>query len=502
MHHAPKPIRTTGGLVQGARYGELSVYKGIPFASPPIGPLRWREPQLPAPWTGVLLADKFAPAAMQSGVSMPGETPPVTSEDCLYLNIWTRASRDTKALPVMVWIYGGGFTSGSASMPLYWGDRLSRKGVIVVTFGYRVGPFGFLAHPELTLESPHRSSGNYGLMDQIAALKWVKRNIGFFGGDANRVTIAGQSAGGASVNMLMSSPLAKGLFHQAIIQSGGMYEPVQLAPRVLLSSGEREGEAYAKSLGVNSIADLRALPASELLKGSADQVSHPVLDPYVLPDSPYNTFMAGKETDVPVLVGSNADEARALITDLDAVKASTFSEDIAKSWGALPPALLAAYPFVTDEEARKARLAFERDLRFGWDAWACARLVSSRRSCDVYYYHFTHRPPFPADSVRANWGPSHYAELWYMFDHLNQETWAWSPKDRKLADTMSSYWTNFIKSGNPNGRGLPLWPKFTPNKEQVQYLDDMIETKGVANLKSLRAVDAVYSQVRGAPLGH
>jgi para-nitrobenzyl esterase len=212
--------------------------------------------------------------------------------------------------------------------------------------------------------------------------------------------------------------------------------------------------------------------------------------------------MAGKETDVPVLVGSNADEARALITDLDAVKASTFSEDIAKSWGALPPALLAAYPFVTDEEARKARLAFERDLRFGWDAWACARLVSSRRSCDVYYYHFTHRPPFPADSVRANWGPSHYAELWYMFDHLNQETWAWSPKDRKLADTMSSYWTNFIKSGNPNGRGLPLWPKFTPNKEQVQYLDDMIETKGVANLKSLRAVDAVYSQVRGAPLGH
>jgi para-nitrobenzyl esterase len=208
--------QTDRGRVEGAASNGVTVYKGVPFAAPPIGALRWRPPQPAAAWRGMRKAEAFAPACMQTGVSMPGETPPVISEDCLYLNIWKPAGAGRQKLAVLVKIYGGGFSSGSASMPLYWGDKLAAKGVIVVTFGYRVGPFGFLAHPELTGESPSHSSGNYGLLDQIAALQWVKRNIGSFGGDAARVTIVGQSAGANAVSMLMASPLAKGLFQRAI----------------------------------------------------------------------------------------------------------------------------------------------------------------------------------------------------------------------------------------------------------------------------------------------
>jgi len=495
------PVKIDSGLVQGIQVGGLSVYKGIPFAAPPIGLLRWREPQPVKPWSGILAADKFAPACMQTGVSMPGETPPRVSEDCLYLNLWTPAKHASEHLPVMVWIYGGGFTTGSAAMPLYWGDRLATKGVIVVNFGYRVGPFGFLVHPELTAESPHHSSGNYGFMDQIAALRWVQRNISAFGGDPGRVTVAGQSAGATSVSVLMTSPLGKGLFHQAIEQSGGLFEPVQLAPRVLLANAEHEGESYVKSLGAHSIAELRAMPARSLLRGEWQDVSHVVIEPYLMPDSPYNIFVSGRQNRVPVLIGSNADEFRAMIADPNVIKASTFTVDITNSWGPLPPKLLSAYPFNTDVEARGARLALERDLRFGWDMWALARLASSVGHNDVYYYHFTHKPPFPAGTVRSGWGASHYAEMWYMFDHLHQETWKWTAADKRLADQMSSYWVNFIKSGDPNGRGLTEWPKYTPDDRRALYLDDVVRADLVADLNTLSVVDDVYSQVRGSAFG-
>ncbi len=252
-------VRTRSGLVEGKLSGDLVVYKGIPFAAPPVGALRWRPPQPPVAWRDVRKADTFAPACMQTGVSMPGEAPPRTSEDCLYLNVWAPAHGTSHA--VMVWIYGGGFSNGSAAMPLYWGDELARKGIVVVTFGYRLGPFGFLASPELTKESPFHSSGNYGLMDQIAALEWVRDNIAAFGGDPARVTIAGQSAGAASVSILLASPLANGLFRGAIAESGGMFEPMQLAPGYLLANAEHDGEAFAKELGATSLARLRALPA-------------------------------------------------------------------------------------------------------------------------------------------------------------------------------------------------------------------------------------------------
>ena len=468
------------------------VYEGVPFAAPPVGDLRWREPRPPKPWRGVRKANTFAPACMQTGVSIPGETPPKTSEDCLYLNIWTPAR--ARNLPVIVWIYGGGYSNGSASMPLYWGDRLARRGAVVVTIAYRLGPFGFLAHPELTAESSHHSSGNYGLLDQIAALKWVQDNIAAFGGDPSRVTVAGQSAGAMSVSILMASPLAKGLFQRAIAESGGLFEPIQLAPGYQLANAEHDGEAYARSLGATSLADLRALPAATLLKGNAGTITHPVVEPYVMPRSPYDAFVAGAENDVPILIGSNADEARSLVDDLASVKAETFDAGIAKTWGPLPPQLMAAYPHATDAEAVQGRLAFERDLRFGWDMWAWARLEASHKS--VYYYHFTHSPPFPKDSVRAGWGPSHFAELWYSFDHLGQEPWAWTRADRRLSEHMARYWTNFARNGDPNGAGLPAWPQFTASAPRVLYLDEPIHAGPVADLASLGVFDAVYGSVR------
>ncbi|MGH7023140.1 MAG: carboxylesterase/lipase family protein [Caulobacteraceae bacterium] len=492
--------RTEAGLVQGVRADGLTVYKGVPFAAPPVGALRWREPSPVAPWRGVRKADAFAPACMQTGVSMPGETPPKVSEDCLYLNIWTPARGAHEHLPVLMWIYGGGFANGSASMPLYWGDRLARRGLVVVTVAYRVGPFGYLALPELTAESPHRSSGNYGLEDQIAALAWVRRNISAFGGDPHRVTVAGQSAGAASVSLVMASPLAKGLFQRAIAESGGLFEPIKLAPGYLLPNAEKDGQAWAASLGAKSLDQLRALPAAALLKANADAITHPVIEPYALPASPYEVFAAGRQNDAPILVGTNADEARSLVTDLDKVRAATFAADIARRWGPLPPRLLAPYPHATDAQAVTARLDFERDLRFGWDVWTWARLEAATGRSSVYYYHFTHAPPFPAGSVYAGWGPSHFAELWYAFDHLGQESWRWTPADRRLARTMSGYWANFARSGDPNGPGLPHWPRFNTKDARVIYLDEPVTIGGVANLDTLSAFDAVYSQVRGAPL--
>src|SRR5271156_1452699 len=363
---------TESGPISGVHEGGLSVYKGVPFAAPPLADLRWRAPTPVTSWTHTRKADAFAPACMQTGVSMPGETPPAVSEDCLYLNIWTPAKSAQEHLPVIVWIYGGGYINGSASMPPYWGDRLAHKGAIVVTISYRLGPLGFLAHPELTRESPHHSSGNYGLMDQIAALEWIQRNIAAFGGDPKNVTIAGQSSGSISVSILMASPLAKGLFQRAIGESGGLFEPVQLAPKFLLANAERDGEKYAVSLGATSLKQLRRLPA-KLLTGNGGGIVHAVIEPYVLPVSPYEAFTSGQQNDVPLLIGSNADEARSL-TDVSQVKAATFASDLEHSFGALPPQLVSAYPYTTDQEAKQARLNLERDLRFGWDMWAWARL--------------------------------------------------------------------------------------------------------------------------------
>lgn len=497
---AAAAVQTEAGSVDGVRQGDVRAYLGIPYAAPPTGNLRWRAPQPAMPWRGVRPADHFAPACMQKGVSMPGEKPPVTSEDCLYLNIWAPAKAGGGKLPVMVWIHGGGYTNGSAAMALYWGDNLARRGAIVVTFGYRLGPFGFLAHPELTKESANHTSGNYGLLDQIAALAWVKRNIAAFGGDPDCVTIFGQSAGGDAVSMLMASPRAKGLFQRAIGQSGGLFEPLQLAPNYLLANAERDGSDYAASLGAKDLAGLRALSAEALFKGKAAAVTHPVIDGFVLPQSPYDAFIRGQQNDVPLLVGSNAEEARSLVSDLDAVSAATYDSEMVRHWGPIPPVLYDAYPHTTDAEARQARLDFERDLRFGWDMWAWARLQAKTGSKPVFYYHFARKPPFPKDTPYEGWGASHFAEMWYMFDHLDQQKWAWTAADRTLAARMADYWVNFARTGNPNAAGLPPWPDFR-SSGQAQYLDETVHAGPAANLTSLERFDTVYDSVRGKRFG-
>ena len=494
---AAHAAETESGRVEGLREQGITVYKAIPFAAPPTGDLRWKPPQPVHPWTGTRPAKTFGPACMQTGVSMPGETPPQTSEDCLTLNIWTPAEAPSRA-PVLVWIYGGGFANGSASMPLYWGDRLAKRGIVVVTVAYRVGALGFLAHPELTRESPNHSSGNYGLMDQIAALEWVKRNIASFGGDPNRVTIAGQSAGAMSVSILMASPRAKGLFHRAIGQSGGFFEPVQLAPSYLLANAERDGEAFAKSLGAPSLAALRKLPAAHILKGDLPSGAHPVIEPNILPATPFDAFAKGVQSDVPILIGVNAQEARSL-TDVRDVTAANFATGIEKRWGKLPSPLIAAYPFKSDDEAKQARIDFETDLRFGWDMWAWARLQTATGKAPVFAYRFDRSPPFPPNGPHAGWGAGHFAELWYMFNHQTQERWPWTKDDHELADAMAAYWTNFVKTGDPNTSALPAWPRFTADDGPLLILKAPIAPGQVARLPNLRVFDDVYAQIRGTP---
>lgn len=485
-------MRTAAGAVRGVSADGINVYRGLPYARPPVGDLRFRDPQPVAAWSGVREATAFAPACLQTGVSMPGEQWSPSSEDCLYLNVWTPEGARPAALPVIVWIPGGGYANGSTSIPLYDGGRLASRGAVVVTVAYRLGALGFLAHPELTAEGG--GSGNYGLMDQIAALEWVRDNIAAFGGDPQRVTLAGQSAGATSVSILMASPRARGLFHRAIGQSGGLFEPVALAPQYLLANAEKDGAAYAASLGAPSVAELRALPAAQFLGGAAGRVVHPVIEPRLLPRPPWDVFSAGEQNDVALLVGFNADEARSL-TDLSSVTANNFKEMLTAHWGQLPPALLAPYPFTTDEEARTARADFERDLRFGWDIRAWARLQAARGREPVHAYYFSRRPPYAEGSVQQYWRAGHFVELWYMFDHLDQQPWAWSARDRATADAMADYWVAFACNGNPNGEGRPEWPVFTATDEQVLDIGDVIGAGRLPNA-ALDVFDAVYSSLR------
>lgn len=490
---ASPSVHVDGGAIAGTSRDGLAVYLGVPYAAPPVGDLRWRPPRPVPAWAGVRNADHFAPACLQTGVSMPGEPPPATSEDCLYLNVWAPPHADK--LPVLVWIHGGGYSNGATSLPLYAGDALAAHGVVVVTIAYRLGAFGFLAHPALTRESAAHGSGNYGLMDQLAALAWVQRNIAAFGGDPAQVTIAGQSAGAMAVSLLIASPRSTGLFARAIAQSGGVFEPVQIAPRYLLANAETDGDAFVRGLGAATIADARELPAAKILAANADLITHPVVEPDVLPETPFDAYTSGHAHRVPVLLGSNADEGRALV-DLSKVTAANFTAELTRAWGELPPPLVAAYPFHTDDEARTARAALERDLRFAWDMWAWARLAAKAHG-PVWSYQFALAPPFPADSVRAHWGASHFAELWYMFGHLDQETWAWRPADRALSTAMVDYWINFVRTGDPNGDGLPRWPGFADG-DQVLVLSDPIHPGAVPNLDRLQVFDALYTAVRGS----
>lgn len=491
-------VTTASGRLQGVREAGLAVFRGVPFAAPPTGERRWRAPQPPEAWTGVRPANRFEGRPLQIGDSLPGAPAEPMSEDCLYLNIWTPAASPGDRLPVMVWFYGGGFANGSASIPAYWGDALARKGVVVVTAAYRVGAFGYFAHPELTQEAQPGEAANFGLLDQIAALEWVKENISGFGGDPGRVTIWGQSAGSMAVCLLMASPRAHGLFHRGIGQSGGVFFPFSAAPPALrdawsLPGAERRGAELAGQLGASSLATLRETPAAQILETAGPGGAHPVFDGHLLPDESRKIFSEGRQARVPVLIGSNNDEARALMAEH--VNAETFAADFARDFLPLPPALLSLYPAATDAEAYAARAALERDLRFGWDMRSWARLHAP--SAPVFMYNFSRTPSFAPGSPLAGKGACHWAELPFVFDRLDQWPGDWSAQDHLFASRMADCWVAFAATGNPNSGALS-WPAYDPAEERVMLFGDKAAPGPLPNRQALDLFDSAFGVAGGA----
>lgn len=490
FHAAPAfagPVQTEYGLVEGVEEDGVAAFKGLAYAAPPVGDLRWRAPKSPPSWDGVRAADRFAPICMQKGMYPEDSPPEPMSEDCLYLNVWAPAGAGVGArLPVMVWIYGGGLLNGSGSTPLYHGDRLAQRGVIVVTFNYRLGPFGFLAHPELSRESAAKVSGNYGHLDQIAALGWVKRNIGAFGGDPENVTVFGQSSGSISISTLAASPLAKGLFRRAIGQSGALLEPLDVAPEFKLAGAEQEGIAFAERLGAPSIAGLRALAAADVAAKRFNP--HANIDGYFLSESPQEAMTSGRAEAVEVLIGSNAQEGLYFTQGRD-ITAATLTEQLKRDFPPFILSLIGPKPPETDEAARQSFVAFEGAMRFGWNMWAWARLNAANGR--TYYYRFSQTPPGEA-------GASHGAEMRYVFDHLDLEPRDWTEEDRALAANMASYWTNFAKTGDPNGAGLPDWPQFTRSERAAIHLGEDYRAGPVGDEGQLESIDRLYSSVRFA----
>jgi para-nitrobenzyl esterase len=502
-----KPVRTQAGQVQGVVNDGITVYKGIPFAAPPVGDLRWRAPQPAAAWTGVRTADKFAPACMQVPIVNAdlGMEAVATNEDCLYLNVWTPAKSANEKLPVMVWIYGGGFTIGGTSISMYDGANLAKKGVVLVSIAYRLGAFGFLAHPELSAEQSGHS-GNYGLMDQIAGLQWVKRNIAAFGGDPNRVTIFGESAGGIAVSMLSASPLAKGLFRGAISESGGNFGPERQAGNEggenmdSLATAEKNGVAFVAKLGAASIADARKKPAGEVLKSSPPGLggSWPIFDGYVLVGDQYKLYTSGRYNDTPVLIGSNSDEGALFVPF---AKADAYQKTIRSGYGEYADKILAAYPGATDAQALRSSRDMFRDATFAWPTWTWARLQSKTGKGKVFVYYFSHRPPYPNAPQFKDWGAAHAGEIAYVFGNFSA-TMPAAPADRAVSDVVSSYWVNFAKSGDPNGSGLPHWPAFTNTSGQVMNLSDSSKAVDVPNIEKLEVLDGYFAWRREAEKTH
>ena len=485
-----EPVRLDTGLVSGIAGSspEVRVFRGLPFAAPPTGNLRWRAPQPSPQWEGVRKADEFGPVCMQP--AFRGAPPPRRSEDCLYLNVWTAAKSAADRRPVMVWIHPGGYNTGSGSSPAYDGDALARRGVVLVTINYRLGVFGFFAHPELTAESDRRAAANFAFMDQIAALEWVQRNIAAFGGDPTRVTVFGDSAGSASISNLMGSPRAKGLFQRAIGESGA-WLGLSVAPVSTLANAEETGTKLASELGAHSLAELRAKPAEEVLK--AGRGTGPVIDGWFLPEDVGATFAEGKQNDVPLLVGSNQDEGTFFLRPTTAEK---FIERARKRFGDRADTFLKLYPAANDEEANASQLAAFRDeLGFVMRLWASAQAKTGKSKAYVYY--FTHQPPAPAGaSPRGAFGTgaTHGAEAAYVFQNLAPPR-AWTDLDHEVSDTLSSYWTNFAAHGDPNGKGLPKWAAFDASQnDRRMILGDQAEMGPSLSRDQIAFFEALYEK--------
>ncbi|MCC7462767.1 MAG: carboxylesterase family protein [Gammaproteobacteria bacterium] len=472
---APR-VNVRSGVLQGARHGAVDEFLGVPYARAPVGALRWRAPEPVEPWSGVRAANAFAPSCPQQW-PQPGFGPytreyldtPQPDEDCLYLNVWTPAGQRT-ARPVLVWIHGGGFGGGSGAIEIYNGAALAARGIVVITINYRVGVFGFLAHPELTREAAGSGAGNQGLQDMIAALRWVHDNVRAFGGDPRRVTVAGQSAGAVAVNDLIVSPAARGLFARAIAQSGSAFG----VPAIPLAEAEHSGEQLAETLGVRSLAALRALPWQSVQgavlgymeperPGARRIPLRPVLDGAVLPEDPIRGS-SHVVTNVPLLTGYTADE---FVSPGNTTPAD-FEKLVRQRYGTHAERLLALYPHATDAQASASARTLARDAYMApLVFWADARVRSARQR--IYTYLYEHPAPVPAPPA---WGTFHSSEIPYVFGVLNRAHRPYTEADERIAAQLQEYWLNFIRSGNPNGRGLARWRRWVPGDVDVMGIGD------------------------------
>ena len=489
--------KVTGGEVAGTVTNGLSIFKGIPFAAPPVGPLRWKSPQPATPWTGVRQATNFGPGCMQDPgmAKVMGDTGRL-SEDCLYLNVWTPAKSADEKRPVLVWIYGGGFTGGMTSIPLYDGANLAKRGVVFVSIAYRVGAFGFLAHPALSAESGH-GSGNFGMLDMINGLKWVQANVGKFGGDPARVTLLGHSAGAFAVSMLAASPLAKGLFEGIIAESGASFTPPRTGDeggsnQPSLRLAESNGASFLAQIGAGDIAAARALPASTIMDaalklGPVAVRFWPPVDGYVVPDDQYALWQAGRFSDVPILIGSNSDEGAAFMGNRKPTPAG-FEAEVRKDYGRKADTILGAYLHDDDADAFRATKQLARDTSFGWPAYTWARLQSANGKAKVFLYYFD-RPTAVAPD-----GTAHGIEVGYVFGNFRpRPNFTPGPDDFALSDRMQRYWINFVTKGDPNGPGLPHWPEFRADAPVAMRLGDEAVPISVPNWSKLDALDDYYA---------
>jgi len=491
-------VTMSHGELVGTRNAATGVtsFKGIPFAAPPVGDLRWKAPQPVQPWSGVRAALRFGPRAMQLPIfgDMNFRSDGM-SEDCLYLNVWTPdPSRDAR-LPVLVYFYGGGFVAGDGSEPRYDGEQMARRGIVALTVNYRLGVFGFYAHPELSAESPHHCSGNYGYLDQNAALRWVRDNIAAFGGDPDRVTIAGESAGSASVSAQMISPLSRGLIAGAIGSSGSLLGTL---PPVPMDEAEQRGLAFAKRVGAPSLAELRAIPAKKLLratKGMKPQDFPGVMDGYFLLKSPFETFAAGEQARVPLMVGWNSEEMnyRGLLGRRKPTP-KNYAAVVRKLYGDHADEALALYPGATPDQVEQSATDLAGDLFIVYSTWKWADEHRRTGGSPVFLYYYAHpRPPMvpemgdavaglaggvvrkPKAAAKALVRPPakgavHSADIEYAMGNLaTNPVYAWTAEDEQVSELMQCYYANFVKTGDPNGPGLPVWPPANQGAE-MQYI--------------------------------
>ena len=480
-------IQTKSGRISGLSNPETKINKflGIPFAKAPIGDLRWKAPQTPESWAGIRDTKSFSASPFQnkpapfmywSSEFLIPEAP--ISEDCLYLNVWAPQNTKQKKA-VLVYFYGGGFRSGGTACPIYDGEATAQKDVIFVSINYRVGVFGFLAHPELSAEAPYKSSGNYALLDMIAGLQWIQANISAFGGDPQRVTIAGQSAGAFAVNFLCASPLAKGLFKGAIAESGGSILPSPIRPSITRQQAEEMGTKFAADLHVNSIAELRKLPA-ETIQKAAGGLSAPYTDGYVMPISIRDTYMQGKQNDVALLMGWNQEDKLMGKPLADEV----YKNQLNSRYKEKATLVETAYP-----SSKQGDL--NRDESFGVQVHSWAKLQNKSGKAPVYMYNFNRA--VPGYDASTTFGAFHTGEVPYAYGNLAKVNRPWEEADRKLSNQMLSYFTNFTKASNPNGANLPNWPRFENEGQLTQLLDLQVESKELPARKSIELLESMLN---------